>query len=240
MCVACWHKHRRLYLVSITLGRLINEFQIRKRWLVTISSVSRGKKTSCVKKHQSRRWMVGEKFLHAQRFLPDISQKCALTHLDETEKERLRHNGDKVKFTLTLRVKFVQYLNHKTLQELVRQWERQYAVSHCLHAANSTNTIFSEEHWADRNLFSSKLFISSLWGSDKVIGIIIQTSTVTFRGRVGADRLQRRCVFLSIEVKEYLPKGAWEFTFVLFNAKKYQQVEKQHIRKCLNGRCWEG
>lgn len=146
----------------------------------------------------------------------------------------------KVKFTLTPRIKFVQYLNHKTLQELVRQWERQYAVSHCLHAANSTNTIFSEERWADRNLFSSKLFISSLWGSDKAIGIIIQTSTVTFRGRVGADRLQRRCVFLSIEVKEYLSKGAWEFTFVLFNAKKYQQVEKQQIRKFLNGRCWEG
>lgn len=68
--------------------------------------------------------MVGEKFLHAQRFLPDINHKFALNHLDETEKERLRHNEDKVKFTLNLRVKFVQYLNkthHKALQELVRQ-----------------------------------------------------------------------------------------------------------------------
>jgi len=41
--------------------------------------------------------------------------KCALTHLDETERERLRHTlfhqGHKTLFTLNLRVKFVQYLN---------------------------------------------------------------------------------------------------------------------------------
>lgn len=62
----------------------------------------------------------------------------------------------------------------------------------------------------------------------KLQELLFRPSTVTFRGRVGADRLQRRCVFLSIEVKEYLSKGAWEFTFVLFNAKISTRRETAH------------